>query len=118
MTETHQRQLVAEYFDGFRVSDHTRVLATLTDDVVWVIHGAPTAHGKAEFDREIENPAFTGSPELTVDRVYEDGSVVIVTGEGRGSSIEHGPFRFAFNVLFSFRDCLIARVDSYVVPLS
>ena len=26
-------------------------------------------------------------------------------------------FRFAFNDLFTFRDGLIARVDSYVVPL-
>jgi ketosteroid isomerase-like protein len=31
--------------------------------------------------------------------------------------VEHGPFRFAFNDLFTFRDGLIARVDSYVAPL-
>lgn len=29
----------------------------------------------------------------------------------------HGPFRFAFNDLFTFRDGLIARVDSYLVAL-
>ncbi len=70
-----------------------------------------------DFDGEIENPAFTGSPELTVERVHEDGPVVLVTGEGRGQSVEHGPFRFAFSDLFTFRDGRIARVDSYVVPL-
>lgn len=112
-----QRALVADYFDGFRTSDHPRILATLTDDVEWVIHGARTTHGKAEFDSEIENPAFTGRPELDVHRVYEDGQVVVTTGEGRGTSVEHGPFRFAFNDLFTFRDSLIARVDSYIVPL-
>ncbi|WP_018786458.1 hypothetical protein [Micromonospora sp. CNB394] len=31
--------------------------------------------------------------------------------------IDDGPFRFAFDDLFTFRDGLIARVDSYVVPL-
>jgi uncharacterized protein len=112
-----QRKLVAEYFDGFRASDHQRVLAILTDDVEWVIHGHRTTTGKVEFDSEIENPAFSGSPQLDVHRVYEDGSVVITTGEGRGVSVEHGPFRFAFNDVFTFRDGLIARVDSYIVPL-
>lgn len=112
-----QRDLVDEYFAGFRASDHPRILATLTDDVEWVIHGHRTTRGRAEFDGEIENPAFAGSPRLDVERVHEDGPVVVVTGEGRGVSVAHGPFRFAFNDLFTFRDGLIARVDSYVVPL-
>lgn len=113
-----QRHLVEEYIEGFRASDHARVLSTLTDDVEWVIHGHRTTVGKEEFDGEIENPAFTGSPQLDVQRVHQDGTTVIVTGEGRGATAEHGPFRFAFNVVFSFRGGLIARVDSYVVPLS
>ena len=117
-TPTTQRRLVQEYFDGFRTSDHERILATLTDDVVWVIHGHRTTTGKAAFDDEIENPAFSGSPELEVHRILEDGPVVATTGEGRGVSVEHGAFRFAFTDLFTFRDGLIARVDSYVVPLS
>jgi ketosteroid isomerase-like protein len=117
MALTTQRQLVEQYFAGFRVSDHARILATLADDVEWVIYGHRTTRGKTEFDAEIENPAFTGSPDLDVERVHEDGAVVVVTGEGRGVSVGHGPFRFAFNDLFTFRDGLIARVDSYVVPL-
>ncbi|NRQ48669.1 nuclear transport factor 2 family protein [Aeromicrobium stalagmiti] len=112
-----QQRLVDEYFHGFRESDHARVLATLTDDVEWVIHGHRTTVGKAEFDGEIENPAFSGSPDLRVDRVIEAGAVVVTTGEGRGVHREHGPFHFAFNDLFTFRDGLISRVDSYVVPL-
>lgn len=112
-----QRDLVAAYFDGFRTGDHARILATLTDDVTWVIHGHRTTTGKTEFDGEIENPAFTGHPHLDVQRILEDGAVVVATGEGRGVSVEHGPFHFAFNDLFTFRDGLIARVDSYVVPL-
>ncbi|MFC3988881.1 nuclear transport factor 2 family protein [Actinoplanes siamensis] len=118
MAATTQRELVEEYFAGFRDSDHSRILATLTDDVEWIIHGHRSTRGKAEFDGEIENPAFVGSPELEVQRVFEDGPVVVTTGEGRGASVEHGPFRFAFNDLFTFRNGLITRVDSYVVPLS
>jgi uncharacterized protein YndB with AHSA1/START domain/ketosteroid isomerase-like protein len=113
-----QRGLVAEYFDGFRTGDHPRILATLTGDVEWIIHGHRTTRGKAEFDGEIENPGFSGRPQLDVHRIFEDGPFVVTTGEGRGVSVEHGPFRFAFNDVFTFRDGLIARVDSYVVPLS
>ncbi|MFI5836212.1 nuclear transport factor 2 family protein [Micromonospora sp. NPDC051300] len=117
MPQTTQRDLVDEYFAGFRTSDHPRILATLTEDVEWVIHGHRTTRGRTEFDGEIENPDFSGSPRLDVQRVHEDGPVVVVTGEGHGVSVAHGPFRFAFNDLFTFRDGLIARVDSYVVPL-
>ena len=63
-----QTQIVHRYMDGFRRSDHDAILACLTDDVVWHIHGLRTTHGKAEFDDEIENPAFEGSPELTVEQ--------------------------------------------------
>jgi ketosteroid isomerase-like protein len=112
-----RREVIETYLDGFRASDHDQILATLTDDVVWVIHGHRTTRGRAEFDDEIENPAFEGSPLLVVDRTFEDGDVVVTTGEGRGRHREAGPFRFGFSDLFTFRGDLIARVDSYVVPL-
>ena len=116
-TATPQRTLVEQYFEGFRTSDHALILATLTDDVVWVIHGHRETHGTVEFDSEIENPAFVGSPQLDVQRVLEAGNEVVATGEGRGEGAKNGHFRFAFNDLFTFRDGRIARVDSYVVPL-
>lgn len=111
-------QIVHRYLDGFRHSDHAAVLACLTDDVVWHIHGLRTTRGKAEFDDEIENPAFDGSPQLTAERTIEAGDVVVVTGTGAGRHREQGPFRFAYSDLFTFRDDLITQVDSYVVPLT
>jgi ketosteroid isomerase-like protein len=113
-----QQQIVHRYMDGFRRSDHDTILGCLADDVAWTIHGFRTTHGKAEFDDEIENPAFEGSPELTVDRTIEAGDVVVVTGTGIGHHRETGRFKFAYSDLFTFRDGLIAQVDSYVVPLS
>jgi ketosteroid isomerase-like protein len=113
-----QSSIVETYMDGFRASDHGKILDTLTDDVVWYLHGHCTRRGKAEFDDEIENEEFEGSPELTVDRVIEDGNVVAITGEGRGMHKVNGPFRFAFTDVFTFAGDRICRVDSYVVPLT
>jgi ketosteroid isomerase-like protein len=104
--------------DGFRESNHEAILGCLTDDVVWCIHGLRTTHGKAGFDEEIENPSFEGSPQLVVERTIDAGDIVVVTGTGTGRHRDAGPFRFAYNDLFTFRDGLIARVDSYVVPLT
>ncbi|MET0804423.1 MAG: nuclear transport factor 2 family protein [Acidimicrobiales bacterium] len=112
-----QTDVVDTYLEGFRRSDHEMVLDCLAADVTWHIHGHRTTRGKAEFDDEIENDEFEGSPELTVDRVLEDGDVVVVTGEGRGRHRVNGPFRFAYNDLFTFAGGRIRRVDSYVVPL-
>lgn len=111
-------ETVDSYMEGFRRSDHASILACLTDDVVWHVHGVRTTHGKTEFDSEIENPAFEGSPELTVDRTIAAEKVIVVTGTGVGHHREAGRFEFAYNDLFTFRGDLIAQVDSYVVPLS
>lgn len=113
-----REQIVHRYMDGFRRSDHEAILACLTNDVVWHVHGLRTTHGKAEFDDEIENPAFEGSPELVVDRTIDAGDVVVVTGTGTGHHRERGRFQFAYNDVFTFRDDLIAQVDSYVVALA
>lgn len=112
-----REQTVHRYLDGFRNSDHAAILACLTDDVVWHVHGVRTTHGKAEFDTEIENPDFEGSPVLTAERTIAAGDVVVVTGTGQGRHRQHGGFRFVYNDLFTFRGDLIAQVDSYVVPL-
>ncbi|MDA8371060.1 MAG: nuclear transport factor 2 family protein [Nocardiopsaceae bacterium] len=109
--------VVNRYMEGFRRSDHAMILGCLTEDVVWRIHGQRTTHGKAEFDDEIENPEFDGSPQLTPDRTIEAEDVVVAAGTGVAHHREAGPFRFAFNDLFTFRGDLIAEVDSYVVPL-
>jgi ketosteroid isomerase-like protein len=111
------RRVVNRYMDGFRRSDHEAVLECLTDDIVWHIHGLRTTRGKAEFDDEIENPDFEGSPELTVERTIEAGDTVVVSGEGVGRHRVTGRFRFAYATMFTFREGLIAQVDSYIVPL-
>lgn len=105
------------YLDGFRRGDHDGILACLTDDVVWHVHGVRTTRGKAEFDDEIENPAFEGRPELTVDRTLESGDTIVVTGTGAGHLRGGDGFRFVFCDLFTFRGTLLAQVDSYVVPV-
>lgn len=94
------------------------ILGCLTEDVIWTIHGVRTTHGTAEFDDEIENPAFEGRPELSVDRVVETGDVIVITGVGVGHIRGQGRFRFAYCDLFTFRDDLIAQVESYIVPLA
>ncbi len=115
---TAQTQLVDRYMDGFRRSDHNAILECLTDDVVWRIHGLRTTNGKGEFDDEIENPAFEGSPELAVERTIEADGVVVTTGTGVGHHREAGRFQFAYNDIFTFRDGLIAQIDSYVIPIT
>ncbi len=55
---------------------------------------------------------------LVVDRKLEAGDTVVCIGEGQGQMKAGGEFGFAFCDVFTFRDDLICRVESYVVPLS
>jgi ketosteroid isomerase-like protein len=111
------KDLVERYFDGFRRSDHGQILETLTDDVEWDLPGFKHLKGKRAFDGEIENESFVGSPTLEVDRVIEEGGVVVAIGEGSGTQTSGAVFRFAFCDVFTFEGNLIRRVESYLVPL-
>ena len=111
-----RKAVVERYFDGFRRSDHGQVLSCLTDDVVWDLHGFRHLEGKEAFDGEIENENFVGSPAL--DRLIEEGDVVMATGAGSSTQTSGAVFRFAFCDMFVFAGDLVRRVESYVVPLA
>ena len=93
---TTRKDVVETYIEGFRRGDHAIVLGCLADDVVWDIYGQTTITGKDAFDAAIENDAFTGSPELILDRLVEEGDTVVATavyllGNGAGNGpIERG----------------------------
>jgi ketosteroid isomerase-like protein len=113
-----RKAVVDSYMEGFRQSDHARILACLTDDVVWDILGYRHLEGKEAFDGEIEGGEPNGSPILDVDRVVEEGETVVVLGEGRAALASGATRRFAFCTVFTFAGDLIRHVESYVVPLS
>ena len=112
-----RKRAVGAYFDGFRASDHEAILALLSEDVVWVIHGHGRTEGKQAFDREIENDAFEGSPKLTVERLIEEGDTVVAPHLGEGRLRGGDAFRFAGVTVFGFNGDLISRVESYIVPV-
>ena len=112
-----RKRAVGAYFDGFRASDHEAILALLSEDVVWVIHGHGRAEGKQAFDREIENDAFEGSPKLTVERLIEEGETVVAPHLGEGRLRGGDAFKFAGVTVFGFDGDLISRVESYIVPI-
>lgn len=112
---TRNQRTVESYIDGFRKSDHAQVLACLTGDVEWEMPGAFHHHGKEAFDREIENPAFTGRPDITVTRTVEQGDVVVAEGEVRARRANGEPFHAVFCDVFEMRDGLIRKLTTYLM---
>lgn len=116
MSVSPRKHVVETYFEGFRGSDHERILACLTDDVVWDLAGRAHLVGKDALDREIENDAFVGSPVLIVDRLIEEAGTVVAVGSGEATHTSGELHRLAFCDVFTFAGDAISRVESYVVP--
>jgi ketosteroid isomerase-like protein len=114
---TANKRTVERYLDGFRRSDHEEILACLTDDVEWVIPGAVHLVGKREFDAEIENPAFVGSPTIETKRVVEEGDVVVAEGTVRAARADGGVLNAVFCDVFLMRGGLIRHLTSYLMQL-
>jgi uncharacterized protein len=109
---------IERYIDGFIRSDHDLILSCLTDDVEWLIPGFFHVHGKPEFDRQIENDEFVGSPNIVITRLTEENGVVI--GEGSVTSMrkDGGKLNALFCDVFEMRDTKINKLTSYLAILS
>jgi uncharacterized protein len=115
---TTRKSIVERYIDGFRRMDHAQILACVTDDVVWELHGYTTIEGKNAFDAEIDNEDFEGSPTLNLDRLIEEGDSVVAVGGGSAAKKEGGHLEFVFCDVFTFTGDAISRLETFQVNLS
>jgi ketosteroid isomerase-like protein len=109
------KQIVEKYMDGFRESDHEKVLSCLTEDVAWELPGAFHIHGKEAFDQHIEDEGFIGRPEITVSRMVEQNDVVVAEGAARVSRADGTIMNLVFCDVFEMRDGKIRRLVSYLM---
>ncbi len=111
------KRTVEQYLEGFRRSDHAMVLACLADDVEWVIPGMFHVAGKEAFDKEIENDAFVGSPEITLTRLVEENDVVVAEGSVRSRKKDGGELHALFCDLFEMQGGKVKKLTSYLAIL-
>jgi ketosteroid isomerase-like protein len=111
---SENKRTVDRYMAGFRVSDHAEILSCLTDDVEWEIPGMLHSRGKAAFDKEIENDAFVGSPDIVVTRMIEEDDVVVAEGSVRTQKRDGGVVRLRFCDVFLMEAGKIRRLTSYL----
>jgi uncharacterized protein len=114
---TH-KAIVEKYIEGFRRSDHGQILSCLADDIVWVLHGYKTLHGKKAFDAEVENAAFEGSPTISIERLIEEDDSVVATGAGSVAKKGGEKMKFVFSETFTFTGDLVSRLETYHVWLN
>lgn len=114
---SENKRTVDRYMAGFRVSDHAEILSCLTDDVEWEIPGMFRSLGKAAFDREIENEAFVGRPDIAVSRLIEEGDVVVAEGSVRAQKRDGGALSLRFCDVFVMQAGKIKRLTSYLMEI-
>lgn len=103
--------------DAFARLDHAEILSCLTDDVEWVVPGIFHLAGKTAFDKEIENDAFIGNPEIKVTRMTEEGDVVVAEGSVRSARRDGGVLNAVFCDVFEMRNARIRHVTSYLMEI-
>ena len=114
---SQNKDIVRTYIDGFTKSDHDQILGCLTDDIRWTVFGAFRLVGKEAYDAEIENPAFTGSPRITITRLVEEDDVVMAEMTLEAQRATGETMRAAMGEVFVFRTGKIAERRAYVVEL-
>jgi ketosteroid isomerase-like protein len=114
---SQNKRTVETYMRAFGESDHAQVLSCLTDDIEWVIPGLFQITGKPAFDKEIENDAFTGKPDIAVARLTEEHDVVIAEGTVQTQKKDGELVHLAFCDVFEMQDGKIRRLISYLMEV-
>jgi len=109
------KKVVEAYMEAFHEHDHARILACLTDDVTWDMPGFFHHEGKEAFDKEIENDAFTGKPNITTTRMIEEGNIVVAEGAVTAQMKNGGILDAVFCDVFEFEGDKIQKLTSYLM---
>jgi ketosteroid isomerase-like protein len=109
------KSTVEKYMEGFRRSDHEQILSCLTSDVQWEIPGVFHVRGAEAFDREIENEAFVGRPDITVTRLIEENDIVVAEGSVRTQKKDGQPLMLRFCDVFVMQAGKIKQLISYLM---
>jgi ketosteroid isomerase-like protein len=112
---SNNKKTIETYIEGFNRTDHEMILSCVTDDVEWIMPGFFHHVGKAAFDGEIENAAFSGMPRVTISRIVEEDDVVVAEGTVESELADGAPFSAAFCDVFEMRDARIRRLIGYLV---
>ena len=112
---TLNKQTVEKYMEGFRASDHEKILDCLTDDVIWEMPGVYSHKGKVEFDKEIENENFVGSPTIQISRMVEENDIVIAEGAVQGKFKNGNLLDAVFCDVFHMKEGKIKQLTSYLM---
>ena len=114
---TENKKTVEKYMEGFNKSDHKQILSCLTDDVEWILPGVFHLKGKDEFDKEIENPAFEGKPEIVLTRMIEENNIVIAEGTVRAKKKDAEFINLIYCDVFVMKNGLIKQLTSYLMEV-
>ena len=112
---TPNKQTVNEYMAAFMLSDHQRILACLTDDVVWEMPGIYQHVGKKAFDKEIENDNFIGSPTIQIIKLIEENDIVIAEGAVQGNMKNGNKLDAVFCDVFEMENGKIKKLTSFLM---
>lgn len=112
---SEQKEIVKRYMEGFRTTDHEKILSCLTDNVVWEMPGFFLHKGKVAFDKEIDNPNADGHPDINVIRIIEEGNIVVAEGTVKAKMKEGKDLDAVFCDVFHFTGEKINKLTSYVI---
>ena len=111
------KRTVEKYMEATGRSDYEGVLSCLTDDVEWLMPGQFRVRSKGDFDRELKNGIFASSPAIMMNRLTEEGDVVVAEGKVWATRGDGRTLNADFCDVFEMRNGKIRRVVSYVVEV-
>lgn len=109
-----RKKVIERWAECFANQDWKTMLTLFTDDVERWEAGAPRrTHGKDEFEKEVLPGPEVDRLAMHVDRILEEGTVVVADGTARVHKKDGTTIHIQFCDIFEFEGEKIRRITAY-----
>ena len=120
MTVEENKQVVLDFYEAGNVGDVDKLLALLSDDIVWTNTGntalSMTCNGKQNLIENLFGPLFgrlQGGIIAHVDNMFGEGDWIAVQVRGEATTVDGTPYNNTYCHIFRVKDGQIVETTEY-----
>ena len=83
MADSTHAQVVRTFAAAFGTCDVDTIVRCVSDDFVWEFNGEKAGEGKAAFEARMRTDLASGSAQVTIEQLVEQGDTIVALNRGR-----------------------------------
>lgn len=113
MSDSPRAQVVRTFAGAFATCDVDTIVSCVSEDLVWEFNGAEAGRGREAFESQMRADLSTGSAEVVIEQLVEDGDTLVAFNRGRFVPKEGEAMSYVSAEAYTFTGGKISHMRTY-----